>query len=174
MIGKNGRFKGADGTVRTRTGARRSQRKKVSSNHAAQKRAGRASASIRCGVVTGQPNQKRNANGENTARLHTIRVHLSWRELEYGIVQGWLDSQAETERAIDQVASERSPEDGVLELAGLRVTMKALGRTVTLDGATYNSNSYAAGLLLAVGLTPPKVPESTPGKDQPVPMKEFR
>jgi hypothetical protein len=54
------------------------------------------------------------------------------------------------------------------------IRMQAFGRTVTLNGATYNSNSYTSGLLQAVGLTPPKVPESTPGKDQPVPKKEFQ
>ena len=53
-------------------------------------------------------------------------------------------------------------------------TMQVFGKTVPLNTATYNSNSYAAGLLLAVGLIPPNVPESTPGKDQPLPKKEFQ
>jgi len=38
----------------------------------------------------------------------------------------------------------------------------------------YNSNSYVAGLLISVGVSPPTPPVSTPGFQKPVPAKHFK
>lgn len=40
-------------------------------------------------------------------------------------------------------------------------------------GPSYNSNSYIAGLLRAVGAAAPELPVSTPGYDMPVPVRKF-
>jgi hypothetical protein len=40
-------------------------------------------------------------------------------------------------------------------------------------GPSYNSNSYIAGLLRAVGVGAPRLPISTPGYDLPVPARNF-
>jgi len=44
----------------------------------------------------------------------------------------------------------------------------------TKNGSGYNSNSYASGLLNAVGLEAPKLKSNTPGYDKPVPSDNFR
>jgi hypothetical protein len=47
------------------------------------------------------------------------RATLTWAEIEFGIRNGWLDTDAAVELAMDQVARESSPSRDVLELASI-------------------------------------------------------
>jgi hypothetical protein len=92
-----------------------------------------------------------------STKAETVKVDLGGRD-ENEVISALFEAEKAYEGKLDYDTAANPPGD----------------RTVFLADDGYNSNSFTAGVLEAVGLEVPELKSRVPGYDKPIPEEQFK